>query len=369
MMKKEHRLYLAGPLCFYPNGYTLWNSYRLEAEYYGFTVTMPNDNKLVREGETVSRWEMSQRIFRNCCWGMEKVDGILVNLETYRGSEPDGGSIYELGMAYGKGARCYGFTRDKRTVGIKYQAAQYNPDARTANDVTGKTLGHPELPFSVNITGSAKIIEGSFSDCLKIYRTDLDEESKNLARRGYSCHEDENTVTLLNRTRPVVYVSASDRDDTGAKERYEELRKLFDSYGYDAIFPTDDAPGIENIETDDPYTRAYNIFDRYTQHVRNCDIILLDLNDYRGGFEPNTDVAFEAGYAYVLGKKMYGFMNDIGPMVNRIPNTPTETDTRDFNGMNVENFEAPLNLMFGASVMLLDGSFEDIIQGIKKDSE
>ena len=49
-MKKEHKLYLASPLCFYPNGYTLWHGYRKLAEYYGFTVTMPNDNKLVEEG-------------------------------------------------------------------------------------------------------------------------------------------------------------------------------------------------------------------------------------------------------------------------------------------------------------------------------
>ena len=53
-MKKEHKLYLASPLCFYPNGYDMWNSYRKEAEFYGFTVTMPNDNKLVEEGEKVT---------------------------------------------------------------------------------------------------------------------------------------------------------------------------------------------------------------------------------------------------------------------------------------------------------------------------
>ena len=113
----------------------MWNSYRKEAEFYGFTVTMPNDNKLVEEGEKVTQSEMSSRIFKNCVWGITGVDGILVNLETYRGSEPDGGSIYELGMAYAVGARCYGYTRDKRTVGVKYQAARYTPDAKGAKDV------------------------------------------------------------------------------------------------------------------------------------------------------------------------------------------------------------------------------------------
>ncbi len=366
-MKKEHRIYLAGPLCFYPSGYSLWNSNKLEAEYWGFTVTMPNDNQLTEEGEEVSKVEMSSRIFRNCVWGIDGVDGIIINLETYRGSEPDGGSLYELGMAYGVGARCYGFTRDKRTVGVKYQAAKYNDDVRTALDVNGNNLGHPELPFSVNVIGSTKIIEGDFTDCLQIYRVDLEEESKNRAKRGYRVIKEEPGVTLIDKTRPVVYVSSSERDYTGIEKKYEEMRRVLDRYGYDAIFPTDPAPGVEDVETDDIYEKAYNIFDRYTQHVRNCDIILLDLNDYRGGFEPNSDVSFEAGYSFELAKKQFGFMDDIGPMVDRIPNIRTETDTRDFNGMNVEDFEAPLNLMFGASVKLLDGDFEDIVR--KMDEE
>lgn len=32
----KEKLYLAGPECFYTNGYTLWDSMRRKAEYYGF---------------------------------------------------------------------------------------------------------------------------------------------------------------------------------------------------------------------------------------------------------------------------------------------------------------------------------------------
>ena len=71
--------------------------------------------------------------------------------------------------------------------------------------------------------------------------------------------------------------------------------------------------------------------------------------------------------AFELGKKMYGYMDNIGPMVDRIPNGGEENGFRDFNGMNVENFNAPINLMFGASVKLLDGSFEDIVRKMAED--
>ncbi|MBR2672705.1 MAG: nucleoside 2-deoxyribosyltransferase [Oscillospiraceae bacterium] len=366
-MTKDEHIYIAGPLCFYPDGGKMWNAFRQEAEFYGFDVTLPNDNKLVGPDEKPTKEEMSRRIFQNCADSMAKTNGIIVNLETYRGSEPDGGSIYELGMAYGVGAKCYGFTRDKRRLGVKYQAAKYNSDMSGATDIYGDNLGHPELPFSVDLIGSMKIIEGSFSDCLKVYMADIEEESKQKAMRGLRFEEDEPCETLIKGEKPVVFISDFHRDDLDAKEKYAEKKAILEKYGFVGIAPTDDAPGVENIETDDPYEKAYNIFDRYQQHVRNCDIILSDLNDYRGGYEPASDVAFEAGMAFELGKKMYGYMDNIGPMVDRIPNGGEENGFRDFNGMNVENFNAPINLMFGASVKLLDGSFEDIVRKMAED--
>ncbi len=364
-MIKDQFIYIAGPLCFYEEGYSLWNAYRKEAEFYGFNVTLPNDVKLVEDGELPpDKTEMSRRIFRNCVDSMAKSNGIIVNLETYRGSEPDGGSVYEMGMAYGLGARCYGFTRDKRRTGVKYQSALYSSDPNSVRDVKGNTLGHPELPFSVDVTSAAKIVEGSFSDCLKVYMTDLEEESKQKGSRTIQTLDKKQNYEEKKNSRLRVYFSSSDRDNPDAAEKYNEIRKIFDKYGLDIVFPTDKAEGVQDIVTDDPYAKAYNIFDRYQQHVRDCDIILLDLNDYRGGYEPNSDVSFEAGMAYVLGKKLFGFMDNLGPMIDRIPNGGESNDFRDFNGMKVENFDAPLNLMFGASAHLLSGSFEKMAETI-----
>ena len=366
MIKDEH-IYIAGPLCFYPDGNKMWTSFRLEAEFYGFDVTLPNDSKLVGPDEKPTKEEMSAKIFKNCADSMAKTNGIIVNLETYRGSEPDGGSVYELGMAYALGAKCYGFTRDKRRVGVKYQAAKYNPDLSGATDIFGDNIGHPELPFSVDLIGAMKIVEGSFRDCLKVYMTDIEEESKQKAMRGIRFEEDEPCETLKKGEKPVVFLSDFHRDDIDAAVKYAEKKAVLEKYGFEAIVPTDDAPGVENIETDDPYAKAYNLFDRYQQHVRNCDIILSDLNDYRGGYEPASDVAFEAGMAFELDKKRYAFMDNIGPMIDRIPNGGEENGFRDFNGMNVENFNAPVNLMFGASFKLLDGSFEDVVRKMRED--
>ena len=65
-MTKDEHIYIAGPLCFYPDGGKMWNAFRQEAEFYGFDVTLPNDNKLVGPDEKPTKKEMSRRIFQTC---------------------------------------------------------------------------------------------------------------------------------------------------------------------------------------------------------------------------------------------------------------------------------------------------------------
>ena len=120
----KERLYLAGPECFYTNGYTLWDAMRRKAEYNGFGVTMPSDNQLDMSSPDLR--DHAKAIFQNCANCMNESTAILVDLENFRGAEPDGGSIYELGMAYARGMRCYAYTRDKRALTWKVQGAHLN---------------------------------------------------------------------------------------------------------------------------------------------------------------------------------------------------------------------------------------------------
>lgn len=355
-MIKDESLYIAGPLVFYVNGTKMWNAWKLEAEFYGFTVALPNDNKL--NFEAGNKRELSAAIFKNCRDSINLTTGIIANLETYRGFVPDGGTIFEVGMAYGRGAKCYAYTRDKRMEGLKYGAATYKGDE--IYDLDGRVLPNRHLPFGPCLVGSSKIIEGSFSDVLKVYMADVEEESKLKAHRNVQVTTKAPEVTMPRKDQPIVYLAGFERYDNDAEEKYAQMKAICSKYGLYAITPLDSAPGVEDIETDDPYAKAYNLFDRYQQHVRNCDVILANLNDYHG-FEPNDDVAFEAGMAFQLGKKLFAYMDDISPMVNRIPNDGKD-EPRDVNTLNVENFEAPLNLMFGASYEIFDGSFEEVVK-------
>jgi nucleoside 2-deoxyribosyltransferase len=92
-------------------------------------------------------------------------------------------------------------------------------------------------------------------------------------------------------------------------------------------------------------------------------VIIANLNDYRG-YECSNDVGFECGMAFQLGKRMYGYMDNAGPMKDRVPHLGEEKDFRDFTG---ENFDYPINLMFACSMPIFEGKFENVIQRIAED--
>lgn len=355
-MIKDERLYIAAPVCFYPRGRILWAARKEMAEFYGFTVTCPNDRKPAASSDPRVR---SDSIFEGCAESMADSTVIIADLENYRGFMPDGGTVFEVGMAYGRGLRMYAFTRDKRGMGEKYLGPVYR-EASVA-DGTGKDLPNFRLPFDVCLTASCKLVEGDFRDALRTLMEDLEEESKRKAVRGYGVSREEPCVTVEKGEKSLVYVSDFRRYDADAREAYEEMRKVLEGYGFDAVFPTDPAPGVSDIETDDPMARAYNLFDRYQQHVRNCDIVLANLNDYLG-YEPATDSGFECGMAYELGKKLFAFMDDNGPVRNRVACTEKDGRCADINGYTVENLGSAQNLMFGSSVDILGGGFENAVR-------
>ncbi len=345
-MRKE-KIYIAGPMCFYVDGYPRWYAMRDRAKVKGFDVSMPSDGEL--EMDPVDLRKNAVTIFQNCARCMEESTAIICNLEFYRGPDVDGGSIYELGMAYARGAHCYCYTRDKRPMFWKYQGSVIR-DGKVY-DRKGRVLPYGELPFSPNVIGSSKIVEGDFDDCLQVFALDMEEKRKHAATTAPAAQEPAPAVSREGK--PVVYLAGPQRFDADAGAQYAAMKDLCARYGLSAIVPTDPVPGIPAPETDDIYTNAYLTFLRQQQHVRDCDIILADLNDFHG-WEPDSDTSFECGMGYQLGKKLFGFMESTKKMIDRVPNFGPEREYRDACGCNAENFDFPINLMFSGSMPVLE---------------
>lgn len=360
---EKEAIYIAGPECFYTHGYDMLAAMKARAVSLGFGVTLPNDHQL--DMENPDKRKRADSIFSDLDEVMKDTTVIIADLEAYRGAEPDSGTVYELGMAYAKGARCYGYTRDKRSLSTKNQNA-FLKDGKIY-DERGGEMPYSILPFSPDIIGSTKIVEGDFDDCLKMLMTDIEEEYKQKGmRKLYS--ESQEQSAAPKRERPVIYLSGFERYDADGKEIFDKLKILCRKLGYEARTPFDEIQGISEMDTDNPYIKAANLFDRFQQHVRDCDVIIANLNNYRG-YEINNDVAFECGMGFELGKKLYGFMENTDKLIHRIPHLGEEKEYRDHTGSNVENFDYPANLMFGSSMKIFQGDFEAAVRKTIEDLE
>ncbi|MEG1388866.1 MAG: nucleoside 2-deoxyribosyltransferase [Angelakisella sp.] len=356
----NEKVYIAGPACFYPRGYDLWEALRRRAIYFGFGVSLPNDNELNLDNTDLRK--NADIIFANCADSMNKSTAIVADLEFFRGSEPDGGSIYEIGMAYARGLRCYGYTRDKRAMVHKHQQVTLRNDS--VYDQDNRILPYAELPFCPSLIGGCKIVEGSFEDCMKTYMTDLDEEAKQAARGAMA---KPNRETIPNTTgKPRIFLSGIERYAADAAEKYAVMKSICEKYGFAAVTPLDILDGSVPIVSDDPYTVATDAFDRWQKNLRSCDLFLANLNDFHG-YEPSSDVSFECGSAWQQGKKCYGYMDDISIMQKRIPHYGAEKSNADIYGNIVENFDYPINLMFASSMPVFAGSFEEVVAQVAKD--
>lgn len=357
----KEAIYIAGPECFYKYGFDMLASMRARAEALGFSVTLPNNDPLDMENEDLQK--RADSIFDNLKKIMLDTTAIVADLEAYRGSEPDSGTVYELGMAYAKGAKCYGYTRDKRSFHTK-NLKTIVKDGKVIDEL-GNCEMYGKLPFSPCIVGSTKIVEGDFDDCLKQMIIDAEEAYKFQAGRNILIDHSK-TVTLKDRTKPVVYLSSFERYQDDAEKIFGRMKQICEGYGFEVYTPIDKADGVRDKKTENPYMWAGQLFDNYQQHIRNCDIVIANLNDYRG-YEVNNDVGFECGMAFQLGKKLYGYMDNTAPSINKIPHLGEDKEFRDHTGSNVENFNYPANLMFACSMDIFEGKFEEVIKDIAKD--
>lgn len=359
-MKKES-IYIAGPMCFYEDGYPQWYLMRDLAKVRGFDVALPNDVQL--DFDPVDLHKNGDAIFENCENCMNASTAIICNLEFYRGADVDGGSIYEVGMAYAKGCLCYGYTRDKRAMVWKYQGGELRDGV--LYDRKGRPLPYGNLPFSPNVIGSLKIVEGDFDDCLRTFAVDCEERRKTAGIPQAA--ETPKGRTLPDVGRPVVYLAGHERYAPDAAERYAAMKAVCDEAGFYAVVPTDSAAGVPEYHGDDPYAQAYHTFLRQQQHVRDCDILVADLNDFHG-WEPDSDTSFECGMAFQLGgKKLYGYMDDTRRMIERVPNLGPDREYRDACGCNAENFDYPLNIMFASSMTIVQGGYREALQRVRQD--
>jgi len=159
-----------------------------------------------------------------------------------------------------------------------------------------------------------------------------------------------------------IYVAGPAVFRKDAVEYLNTQKKQIENKGYEALIPLD-----KNIDFDrEPELIRAEIFQKNVEHIKNCDIVIADLNNFRHN-EQDSGTIWEIGMAYGLGKEIYIYSEDNRTLLEKTQEEDKNTTTDgasvfDSNEMEIENFGGRFNLMINECVTkFVLGSFEDVL--------
>jgi len=137
----------------------------------------------------------------------------------------------------------------------------------------------------------------------------------------------------------------------------DEVRTLCRNAGHEALIPLD---GVE--------TTAAGIFSANIAQIRLADAVLANLNPFRG-CEPDSGTCVEVGFALALGKPVIGYVDSLESTVERVRSRwggVRVIDGRpvDADGLHIEDFGLPLNLMLAIPVRLVAGGLAEALAAL-----
>jgi nucleoside 2-deoxyribosyltransferase len=156
-----------------------------------------------------------------------------------------------------------------------------------------------------------------------------------------------------------IYLAGPDVFRPDAESWANSARELCRQYGFEALTP------LDHCETE-----PRKICEGNLELIRKAQIVVANLNHFRGA-EPDSGTVFELGYGVALGKKVWGYVASGETLLERVSRldgqdvvegAPHPTDTQ---GLMIENFGLPLNLMLAMSAHIVTGDLAACIAAIR----
>lgn len=152
-----------------------------------------------------------------------------------------------------------------------------------------------------------------------------------------------------------IYLAGFDVFRPDAVAHGEYLKALCARHGFLGLYPLDKAApaGLPGPDA------ARWIYEANINLLRRADMVMANLDDFRGPGEPDSGTVFEAGFAVALQKPVWGYSADAGTLLERVGVARGEDGAmRDARGFVVEDFGLAKNLMLACSVKLVAGGPE-----------
>jgi nucleoside 2-deoxyribosyltransferase len=163
---------------------------------------------------------------------------------------------------------------------------------------------------------------------------------------------------LHTRRMPRIYLAGPDVFRVDAAEHFALLTAACERSGLEALAPSD---GLVPVSVpDDEAPRL--IYEMNMSLLRQADGVVANLMPFRGA-EPDSGTVFEVGAAIALGLPVvaYGVSGAYADRVKQLGPVSREMGMlKDANGMTVEDFDLPLNLMLASSVTIAESPEEAI---------
>ncbi len=168
----------------------------------------------------------------------------------------------------------------------------------------------------------------------------------------------------MNAKKLEIYIAGPDVFELNAKEIGQKYSALCEKNGFTGLYPLDN-----EIDVSTPQQMAKNIFVANKNMIDRCDIVIANLNSFRGK-EPDSGTVWEVGYAVALGKKVYGYMSNTASYASRFKNkekSHIDGILVDNTQLIIEDFDLPINLMLACSIQIIKGDFKQALDFIAQD--
>lgn len=155
-------IYLAGFDVFRPDARAWGETLKMLCAKYGFDGHFPLDNRAPKslQGAEMARWiyEANIDLLRRC-------DGVVGNVNPFRGAEPDSGTVFELGYAVAMGKPVWVYTDEKRSL-VEQVAVDRQFPGGPYTDTLGYTVEDFGHSLNLMIACSCTVVHGDLEDCL-----------------------------------------------------------------------------------------------------------------------------------------------------------------------------------------------------------
>jgi nucleoside 2-deoxyribosyltransferase len=154
-------VYLAGPDVFRPDAIEWAINARALCHQHGYEALIPLDS-----GETLPK-----KIFDANVAMIRRAQIVIANLDSFRGAEPDSGTVFEVGYAAALGKKICGYVSTPQTVLQRVELAQGKPIVKKPPcDLQGWAIEDFDLPANLMLAMAMPIIAGGLEAALRQLR-------------------------------------------------------------------------------------------------------------------------------------------------------------------------------------------------------